>query len=230
MKLKENDFIEIEFTGKLHEGEIFDSNIKGDLDKSNMKGNPKSFIFCLGKEMFVKGVDEFLIGKEIGEYNIPLSPEKAFGKRNPKLIRMVPLKNFIQHKINPIPGSVFNFDGKIAKILTVSGGRVIVDFNNPLAGKKVEYFVKVLRKVEDKKEQVEALNDFFFKQKFDFKIDGGKLIIISPKEIKSFIEMFKEKYKEILSLELEVVESDEKLNEEKKINKPKEKFKETEEN
>lgn len=222
MELKKGDFIEIEFTGKNGEGKIFDSNIKEDLDKSNIKGNPKPFIFCLGKEMFIKGIDEFLIGKKIGEYEIPLSPEKAFGKRNPELIRMVPLNNFTQHKINPIPGSMFNFDGKIAKILTVSGGRVVVDFNNPLAGKNVTYFVRILRKVEDKKEQVEALNDFFFKQKLDFKIEEKKLIINPPEKIKNFIEMFKDKYEEILALELELIEPDEKLKKEKKNSELKE--------
>jgi len=33
MTLKKGDFIEIEFTGKLKDGEIFDSNIKEDLKK-----------------------------------------------------------------------------------------------------------------------------------------------------------------------------------------------------
>jgi len=87
--------------------------------------------------MFLKGVDDFLIGKEIGKYIIELSPEKAFGNRESKLVQMIPMKIFHQHKINPVPGTLFNFDNKVAKILTVSGGRVMVDFNNPLAGKDI---------------------------------------------------------------------------------------------
>jgi len=209
MTLNKKDFIEIEFTAKVKDGEIFDSNIKKDLEKAKMKENPKPFIFCLGEKMFIKGVDNFLIGKEIGEYTIPLTPEEAFGKRNPKLIRMVPIKNFSQHDINPLPGRVFNFDGKLAKILTVSGGRVIVDFNNPLAGKNVEYHIKILKKVEDRDKQIKALNEFFFKQEFSFKIDEGKLIIDAQKNAKNFIEMFKERYKEILGLDLEVNEIEE---------------------
>ena len=37
MVLKEKDFIELEFTGKTTDGEIFDSNIKSELDKINSK-------------------------------------------------------------------------------------------------------------------------------------------------------------------------------------------------
>ena len=90
--------------------------IKKDLEKSGIKGEAKPFIFCLGEGMFIKGVDEFLIGKDIGKYEIQLKPEDAFGKRDPKLIEMLPIKVFIQHEINPIPGVMLNFDGRIAKI------------------------------------------------------------------------------------------------------------------
>ena len=122
MALQKKDFIEIEFTGRIKDGEIFDSNIKEDLEKMNSKLEAKPFIFCLGEGMFLKGIDDFLIGKDIGKYEVELTPEKAFGNRDSKLVQMMPMKVFIQHKINPVPGTVFNFDGRIAKILTVSGG------------------------------------------------------------------------------------------------------------
>lgn len=210
MALKKRDFIEIEFTGKIKDGKIFDSNVKEDLEELHHGHNhpveTKPFIFPLDEGMFVKGVDKFLIGKEIGEYKIPLNSEEAFGKRDPKAIRMIPLKNFRDHNINPIPGSVFDFDGKLAKILTVSSGRVIADFNNPLAGKSVEYKIKILRKVDDIGEKVKALNGFFLRQDFKFEIKDKKLILNVPKGFKQFAELFKEKYKEILELELEVNE------------------------
>ncbi len=204
MPLQKNDFIEIEFTGKVKDGEVFDSNKKEDLEKT--KQEPKPFIYPLGQEMFLKGIDDFLIGKEIGEYTIPLTPDQAFGKRDPKLIQMIPMKVFIQHQINPIPGATFNFDNKIAKILTVSGGRVMVDFNNPVAGKEVEYQIKIKRKIEDKKEQTNALNEFFFKKELKFEIKDKKLIVDAPKELKAILEMLKQKYKDILGLDLEIKE------------------------
>ena len=150
MALERNDFIEIEFTGKIKDGDIFDSNIPEDIKKAKLSLQPKPFIFSLGQGMFLKGVDDFLIGKEIGEYEIELQPENAFGKRDPKQVQIIPMKIFHQQKINPYPGAVFNFDGKIAKIISVSGGRVMTDFNNPIAGKIVTYKIKIKRKIEVK--------------------------------------------------------------------------------
>ena len=209
MILKKGDFIEVLFTGKLNDGEIFDSNIVEDLKNTNLNTEPKPFIFPLGKDMFVKGIDSFLIGKEIGEYSIELKPEDAFGKRNPKLIQMVPTKAFVKNKINPIPGAMFNFDGRLAKILTVSGGRVMVDFNNPIAGKDVFYKVIVNRIVENKKEQVSALNELFFRKDFESEIIENKLKLKVVKTIKPLIEMFKDKYKDVLNLEIEIEEKKE---------------------
>jgi FKBP-type peptidyl-prolyl cis-trans isomerase 2 len=209
MALGKKDFIEIEFTGKIKGGEIFDSNVKENLEKLHAGHShaveTKPFVFCLGEGMFVKGVDNFLVGRSVGEYLISLSPDEAFGKRDPKLIQMVPLKNFKDSNLNPIPGSIFNFDGRIAKVLTVTSGRVVVDFNNPLAGKSVEYDVKVLRKIENQDEKVKALNEFFLgSQEFKFSVNEKKVSIEIPKELSNFAELFKDKYKEILGLDIEM--------------------------
>ena len=212
MTLKKKDFIEIEFTAKVKDGDIFDSNIKEDLENKDLKTEVKPFIFSLGEGMFLQGVEDFLIGKEIGKHKIELTADKAFGKRNPNLIQMMSIKIFVEQKVNPIPGILFNFDGRIGKILTVTGGRVLVDFNNPISGKDVEYQVKVLRKVEDINEKTKAFIDFLFKKDLKFEIKDKKLIIEVEKPMRQFIEMFKDKFKEILDLDLEIKEIEEKKN------------------
>jgi len=216
MSLQKKDFIEIEFTGKIKGGEIFDSNIKKDIASANLDVEPKPFVFCLGEGMFLRGADDFLVGKEIGEYKIELSPENAFGKRESKLVQMIPMKIFKEHKLSPFPGAVFNFDNRIAKVLTVSGGRVIVDFNNPLAGKDIIYDVKVLRKIEDKNEKIKSFINFLFKKDFQFGIKDKNLIITVDKGFKPLVEMFRDKFKEIFELELEVREVEDKKKTENK--------------
>ena len=208
MPLQKKDFIEIEFTGRVKDGEIFDSNILEDM-KELHEGHSheieaKPIIFCLGEGMFLKGIDDFLIGKEVGNYQIELSPDRAFGARLAQLVQMVPIKVFQSQKLNPIPGSVFNFDGRIAKVLTVSGGRVIVDFNNPLAGKTVIYNIRVLKKVEVLNEKVKSFIDFLFRQELMFSIEGNKVILEVEKQMAEFVSMFKEKFKDVLGMEMEV--------------------------
>lgn len=212
MVLKEKDFVEIKFTGRVKDGPVFDSNIKEDLEKiSETKGSVevKDFIFCLGQGMFLKSLDDFLIGKseKPENYDLVLPPEKAFGNRDSKLIQRIPSRIFKEHKINPFPGITFNFDGQAGKVLTVSGGRVMVDFNHSLAGKIVEYKIKFIRKVTDEKEKIKSLNDFFFRKPLDFEIKEKKLIFNLNKEdsqLRNLIELLKDKYKEMLGLEVEV--------------------------
>lgn len=229
-KISKNDFIEIEFTAKLKDGDIFDSNIKEDLEKLHAGHshpiNAKPLIFSIGNHMFVEGIDEYLIGKETNKtYNIELSPEKAFGKRNPRLIKIIPLSAFKTQKYQPQPGMTFNFDGQMAKILSVSGGRIITDFNNPLAGKEVVYNIHVKKKVTDVDEKVKALNDFLFQQEFKFKINQKDKKITfelneKQKPLQKFLELFNDKFKEIIGYDINVeVSSNIRSSSEKKENK-----------
>jgi len=213
MPLQKKDFIEIEFTGRVKNGEVFDSNIKEDLEKfhegHNHEIKTESFALCLGEGMFLKGVEDFLIGKPEtpAAYDIELSPENAFGKRNPQMIQKMPSKIFREQRLNPIPGFAFNFDGRIGRVLAASGGRVIVDFNNPVAGKDVVYKVKVLKKIEDLKEKAKALIKFLFREDLKFEIKDKKIILEVEKQMTEFVRLFKEKFKEMLDLDMEVIEA-----------------------
>ena len=211
MSLNKKDFVEIDFTGRVKDGEIFDSTILGDLEKlhegHSHEIEAKPLIFCIGEGMFLESIDDFLIGKHVGgNYEIELEPEKAFGKRNPEFIQMIPLKVFREKNINPSMGSTLNFDGKMGRILSVSGGRVMVDFNHFLSGKIVSYKINVIRKVEDLNEKIDALNEFFFRKSFKQEIKDGKLILEVEKPLVRLVELFKDKFKEILDLDLEIKE------------------------
>lgn len=210
MPFQKNDFLEVEFIGRIKDGEVFDSNVAEELNKLNPNQQAKPFIFPLGQDMFLKGIENFLIGKEVGSYELELSPKDAFGFRDPSMVQMIPMKIFIEHKINPIPGTILNFDNKLGKVLTVSGGRVMIDFNGPLAGKDVIYSVKVLRKVENIDEKVKSLVEFLFRREFKYKIHDKKLLLNVDKGFKAFAELFKDKFKEMLDLELDVIEVEEK--------------------
>jgi len=214
--LQKKDFIEIEFTGRVKNGEIFDSNIKEDLEKLHSgHSHPieaEPFALCLGEGMFLKAIEDFLIGKSEtpASYEIELPPEQAFGKRDSQLIQKMPIKIFRDQKINPVPGFAFNFDGRIGRVLASSGGRVIVDFNNPIAGKDVIYKIKILRKINDLHEKVKALIKFLFREDLKFEIKEKEIILEVEKPAIEFVKLFKDKFKEMLDLELETNEIEKK--------------------
>lgn len=208
MTIEKNTFIEIEFDGKIKDGDLFDSTNQKNAEKLGVeKEKLKPLIVSVGNDMVVKGLDKEFLKNEVGkDYEIELKPEEAFGKRDPKLIQMVPLKNFLDEKINPQRGMQFSLDGRVAKVLSVSGGRVMVDFNNILAGKNIVYNYKITRKVDDLKERFDSLQQFFFKKVFDSEVKQEKIHVKVDKKFAQLFEIMKDKFKEILGKEIVVEE------------------------
>src|SRR3989344_2930211 len=192
--LNENDFIEIDYIARIKDNGIFDLT-KEDIAKKNNIYNKdfkyKPVIICLGKGDIIKGLDSKIIGKDIGKYTIELNPEEGFGKKDGKLIKLVPTKEFTKQKVRPMPGIQLNLDGYIGKIISVTGGRTLVDFNSPLAGKDLIYDINIKRVVTDKKEQLKGFLDILFKDsKFELSDDEAKIEIkdIDNEEMKKEIE------------------------------------------
>lgn len=156
-QIKKQDFIEIEYTGKLKEENLIFDTTDEKVAKENKLHNHDygPVILCIGEQQILKGLDKNIEGKEIGnEYNFDIQPEDAFGKKDAKLIQLVPISKFKQQKIQPIPGMQLNIDGVVGTVKTVSGGRTLVDFNHPLSGKELAYKIKVNKKVTDDKEKL----------------------------------------------------------------------------
>lgn len=223
MAVQKNDFIEIEFIGKIKDTqEIFDTNMKSEINNSKLNFQAKQYIISVGHGMTIKGLDADIEGKEIGkEYSADFQAEDAFGKRNSSMVRMIPLKFFLGQKIMPQKGQILNIDGTIVKVISISGGRVLVDFNNPLAGKVVSYKYKILRKIEDQNEKINALQDFFFQNKFDFIVKDKDLIFRVEKGVGKFIEMLSKPFEEILGMKVKVEIVEKPKSEEKKTEETK---------
>ena len=208
IKIQKNDFIEIEFTGKAND-KIFDTTNKKEAEQMSSEidiKNIKPIVVSVGNQMILKGFDDELEGKEINKkYSIHILPEKAFGKRDPSMIKTIPMRVFKEKNINPVPGMALQLDNYIAKILSVSGGRVIVDFNNPLAGKEIDYDFKIIKKIDNTNDKINALQDFFFKQRFEFNIDEkNKKVIFNDEKIKPLVKMFNQKFKDMIGFDFEV--------------------------
>ena len=203
--VEKHDFVELEFTGMVKDGEIFDTNVDSVAKSIGMKDSPKPLIVCIGKRMVIDGLDEFLEKKEIGkDYEVEILPEKAFGKRKKDLVKLMPAKSFLEKNISPKPGMVLALDNYMVRIVAVSGGRVLVDFNNPLSGKEVVYKFKLKRKVDDLQEKVKAISNFFFKKEVEFEVSDKKLIFNLPETYESLVKQLNEDFKEVLGLEITI--------------------------
>ena len=228
MKIKEKDFVEIDFTAKTEDGKVFDTTNKEEAKKANLPETEyKSVKICIGEGFLLKGLDKELIDKEIGkEYEIKLEPEEAFGKRISELVKIIPLKVFHEKEINPYPGLPIAIDNSVATIRAVSGGRVITDFNHPLAGKRIIYKIIVKKKIEKDSEKVDILlSNYLRLDKDKYEIED-KQVFLKIKLPDLLIKEIEKKIKELVgdySLEFrEKKEGKEKIEGEKKEDKKKE--------
>ncbi len=161
-QVKQNDFLEIDYTGRTKDDNVvFDTTEKSVAQKEGLMDQKSQFlpsIVCVGHGHLLPGLDSALSGKEAGQTHLIEVPvDKAFGKRDAKLIQMIPLNRFHKQKINPVPGLQLNIDGAFGTVKTVSGGRCVVDFNHPLSGKDLIYSVKINKIVTDDKQKLDAL-------------------------------------------------------------------------
>lgn len=123
--------------------------LKGDvgevLDKSS---DNDPFLFLMGVEAIVPGLERALTGKAEGEeFTVTLQPEDGYGERNPELIGEVARAQF-PPDMELRPG--LRFQGEVAggiRMFTVNGvegDKVIIDANHELAGKVLSFDVKVV--------------------------------------------------------------------------------------
>jgi FKBP-type peptidyl-prolyl cis-trans isomerase 2 len=205
MAVKKDDFIEIDYTGRLKEdNSVFDTTNE-QLAKDEGIHNPNTgygpVIICLGQKQLIKGLDAKLEGKELGKHTIDLPAEEAFGKKNAKLIQMVPLKKFTENDIKPFPGLQVNIDNAVGTVKSVSSGRVLVDYNHPLSGKDLVYEVEIKRVVTDKKEQIDSLLKLLLgikEAKIEIKDNKAKIELkqeLPPEFIKELSKLIKDRTK-----------------------------------
>lgn len=188
--MKEGEFIKIDYVGKIKEsGKIFDLT-KEDIAKENGIYNPeftyKPVPVIIGSHFIIKGIEDELKKMKVGEKRkIIVNPENGFGNRSEKLIKLIPLAEFKKQKIDPFPGMPITISNLRGRVLSISGGRVKVDFNHPLAGKELEYELEIKEEITKKEDKVKAILELFIKTKKDIKVEIKENIL----EIKMDIDI-----------------------------------------
>jgi peptidylprolyl isomerase len=162
MSLQKGDFILIDYVAKVKEtGEVFDTTIEETAKKERLYKEGEIYepkLVVIGEGWVLKALDESLTTMEIGKTtSVEIPPEKAFGPRDSEKVRRVPLRHLTAKGITPSLGMHLEYDGKMATVRALGAGRVLLDFNPPLAGKTLVYEVKVQKKLETLNEKIVAL-------------------------------------------------------------------------
>jgi len=191
LPLKNGDFILANYTLKIKEtGETVGTTLESVAKESKLyrgEEHYEPFFIIVGEGWVPKGLDEALTGLEIGKPStIELPPDRGYGVRDPKKVRLVPLRKFTAEGLTPVPGLQVNVDGKTAQVRSVGAGRVQVDYNHPFAGKTLIYDLIVEKTIEGEDEKVRYLVHKRIPsvgaEKFGVKLQEGKLEVEIPEE------------------------------------------------
>ena len=128
--------VTMSFSLALENGELIDSNF-----------NTEPATFVLGDGNLLPGFEIPLQGLKAGDQGeFIISPENAFGQRNPENIQQLGRDNFDQESLNV--GDVFSFqngEGELPGVVIEVGDNLVrVDFNHPLAGRNIIFKVDII--------------------------------------------------------------------------------------
>jgi FKBP-type peptidyl-prolyl cis-trans isomerase SlpA len=137
--VKEDSTLKVHYTGKLTDGQVFDSSIE--------RGEPIEF--TMGQGQLIPGFEKGLVNMKVNEkktINIPFS--EAYGEPRKELIQEVQ-KNQLPAEIKPEVGmglvSQDQNGQEINLVVTeVKDESIVVDGNHPLAGKDLIFDLEVV--------------------------------------------------------------------------------------
>ncbi|MBD3212004.1 MAG: peptidylprolyl isomerase [Candidatus Lokiarchaeota archaeon] len=142
MTVEKGDTIKVSYKGYFDDGEVFDSTDQHDGDLLE---------FTVGNREIISGFDKAVQGKDIGdEFKIRLEPEEAYGMYNDQAVQAIE-RSQLPADLVPEVGMVLQVEQQHGDhthpvpvfITEVNPDTVTLDFNHPLAGKTLNFDIKI---------------------------------------------------------------------------------------
>lgn len=138
-QVKNNDTVKVHYTGKLNDGQVFDSSLE--------RGEPLQF--TMGKGQLIPGFEKGLLDMKVKEKKTITIPKKeAYGESKSELIQEVP-KDQLPEDLEPKVGMGLvsqTPNGQEINLIVkeVKDNTIVVDGNHPLAGKDLVFDLEVV--------------------------------------------------------------------------------------
>lgn len=137
-QVKENDTIKLHYTGKLSDGQVFDSSVEREPIE-----------FKVGEGKIIPGLEKGVIDMKVNEKKtIEIAKDEAYGEASDELFQEVK-KDQLPEDIKPEVGMGLvskNPDGseRQLRVAEVKDDHIVVDANHPLAGKDLVFDVELV--------------------------------------------------------------------------------------
>ena len=140
--VKNGDNVKVHYTGKLVNGEQFDSS-----------AGREPLEFTVGAGMMIKGFDDAMPGMKLGEKKtINIAPEDGYGERNPQAIIEFP-KEQVPADMKLEPGMPLTLSDQAGNpvpviVVEVKDDIIVLDANHFLAGQELIFDIELVEIAE----------------------------------------------------------------------------------
>ena len=135
---KNGDTVKVHYTGKLNDGDVFDSSEGGE-----------PLEFTLGGGQVISGFEEAVLGMSLGESKtVEIPADKAYGERVDDLVVQIDRKE-MPPDMDCEAGQKLRVGGQdgpaaVVTVLEVTEAAVTVDGNHPLAGEDLTFDIQLV--------------------------------------------------------------------------------------
>ena len=143
-------------------GELIMTTDEKEAESRGVKLSEKGpLLVQVGSDEIFKPVMEALVGMEEGEEGeVIVEPADAFGEYDEKKKEVFTERRLRREGINPSQleiGETVVLEGRRGVVRSITGGRVVIDFNHPLAGKTLRVRFRVVKVLSEDAEIVRAV-------------------------------------------------------------------------
>ena len=161
--MEKGDLVLVNYIGKSN-GEIFDLTVKEKAEEEGLHREGRDYSpipVLIGEGYVIDGFEEALLNMDVGdEDTVEIPQNKAYGSRDSEKVETYPEREFKKQDVNVRVGEELMIGNQRGKVISKGSGRVKIDFNHPLAGKDLEYWIEVKEKVEDDEEKAEYIFNY----------------------------------------------------------------------
>jgi FKBP-type peptidyl-prolyl cis-trans isomerase 2 len=135
---RQGDTVKVHYTGKLHDGTVFDSSVERE-----------PLEFTLGQKQLISGFEEAVIGMVPGDsLTVDIPAEKAYGARHDEAVMVIERDRLPEH-LNPEVDQQLqmvqeNGQTFLVRVIDLSESTITLDANHPLAGQELTFNIELI--------------------------------------------------------------------------------------
>lgn len=134
---KTGDTVQVHYTGRLEDGNEFDSSLSGD---------PLTIV--IGEAGVIEGFEQAVVGMTVGERKtVVIGPDQGYGPRREEMVQEID-RSTIPDELELKLGAQLQADGEetmfVLTVVEIREKTVTLDANHPLAGKDLTFEIELI--------------------------------------------------------------------------------------